>query len=794
MVDIDILEKKGISAEKLASVFSLDNQNRFKFHDEDATRNGKLARLRNRIRSRIVGGRDFNMENYYLYQALDAAWDTPLRQISPSLLMSMMDKHVSSEVMVDQLSSWGFDISEVMHEVPDPKSPGKTIKQVNIPAFFRTYVPLVRAYVTIRWAKMMNDRRQVPFYKYEPAISDDISMLRAETVTARIETMSRQYGYFDVVKQSVFRMLHYAEQFVFPVEAWHSEYQLHGKDSPFEGVNAEGEKDYKKVCVKEGVRFHQPHPSRTFYDRSHFPSTFNSDTGCSFAGYWRVMRYAELRGQPNFFNIDKISIGNANWTTTGKARAYFDNVYKCALDFPGLQSAGDGVSKFDSQSHIASDVYASHMDDKSILVTEYFEKLVPSEFGIGDYDYPVWFRFVVASDDTIIYIEPLPYAPVVYYGYDAAEGRTLQSSMTLEVLPFQDHYGNLLSQYLLTVKQNLFNFAMVDTDLLEEKQIDAIEKSSWRFWTGFNLFRFSSTKRKKMKNENDKVIEPYKFPYADTQGVLSAMQVVLDTVERLLVMSSQELAQAASHEQTREEVRNTAQASSSRLDFSTIPVDIAADATKRILYQGLMAYGDDKFWVHVPMDRKMGKEELEKAGFTIRHYDERTRKAKLDVKKSAIAYETFVANREGNDRINEGQLAKAQVEFLNFCSSNPILVQSLGPEQTVKIANQIAKGFGFPRDFKLVNKGPDTTPQDQQAEVQQFIQQAMEALKGEVQQAMQVLADKNMEQDQGLQQQAQAMQAIEDAVKQLAEAMQAAPQLEPPTALDNVPPSAMPMA
>lgn len=510
------------------------------------------------------------------------------------------------------------------------------------------------------------------------------------------------------------------------------------------------------------------------------------------------MKYGELRAQPNYFNIDQISVGNANWTNTGKARAYFDNVYRCTLDMPGMQSAAgrDGVSRYDSESHIATNFYGRHMDDKSILVTEYFEKLIPSEFGLGEYDYPVWFRFVIAADDTIIWCEPLPYAPVVYYGYDAAEGRTLQSSLTLEVLPFQDHYGNLLSQYLLTCKQNLFNFSMVDTDLLDEKQILAIEKSSWRFWSGFNLFRFSSTKRKKMKNETDKVIEPYKFPYCSTQDTLQAMKVVLDTIERLLVMSSQELAQAASHEQTREEVRNTAMASSSRLEFSSIPVDIAADATKRILYQGLMAYGDEQFWVQVPMDRPLGKDELEKEGFTLRHYDPRTRKATLDVNKSAIGYETFAANREGNDRVDDAKLAASMMEFLNVITANPMLAQSLGPEQAVKVANQIAKMVGFPRGFKLVNKGPDTTPEDQQAQMQQVtqqaIQQAMDGLKQEVQQGMKILADKNMDQDKAQQTTDGVIQQIMQAVQKLATAGGAdMPQSEPPTALDSVPPSTM---
>ncbi len=772
MVDLDVLKKVGIDYDSLKVLFKIGKKGEYEVKDD--TKRGKIHKLKELIRSRVQDGRDWNLTNHRVYKALDDAWDTPLRQTTPTMLMNLIESSASEEAKMDTLKSWGISPEEVMVQYEDPKTPGKMLKKVSIPAFFRVYVPLVRAYVTIRWAKIMNDRRLVPFYKYEPAISDKINRTRCEVITQRIEVMSKQYGYYDTVKQAVLRMLVYSEQLQFPVEPWDRVCQVFGKDSKYKGEEVKAKNDKgveevigKKVVTKEGLRYHLPHPTRTFYDRAWFPSTFNSDSGASFAGYWRIVRYREMLANKDFYNLDRISVGDTKWFENNKS--FFTNVYPCTLKFPAPLEDSQGKSKFDSESHIAGGFYQSDLGDVGAMQTELFMRLVPSEYGLGDYDYPVWFRFVIAGDDTIIYCAPLPYSPVVYYGYDSFEGRTMNASLAMEILPFQDQFSNLLSQYLLTVKQNLFNLTLVDTDVVEEDDARNMENWTQKLWSGINVVRISLKKLFK-QGAQARALYPEKLPQMDTQSISSAMSTVIEILERVLVVSSQEVGQPASHEQTREEVRNIATNTSTRQAFTASAVDVAREATKQQLYEALMAYGDLDFYAQVPADPEITEAELEKNGFTVAMTDERSKKRVLHIKdKTAIQSVSFASSRDGDDRINNLQLAQTMGTWMMNLLGNPMMAQAIGPDQAIQMANMIAKLSGFPRDFKLMNRGPDVTPEEQQQavmqDVQAFVGQAMEKITSDIQEALTPIMDVNNQQTEQItalaQQQAEISQQVE---------------------------------
>jgi hypothetical protein len=275
MLDLDILKRRGCSTESIRETFEaydLDAPLPMTAEDTQKDKHNKLCSLRNRIRTRIQAGRDWNFANYKTFHALDLAWGVPFRQMNPTLLMSLMNEQ-DERTIENKLQSWGISINDVVETVTDPKS-GKPVKRLNAPAFFRVFVPLVRAYVTIRWAKIINDRRMIPFFKYEPSFTSKKNRIRCEVLSNRIEIMSRQYGYFEVMKQACFQMLHYGVCLQFPTEEWHTETQL--------SDGAPGEKDSKEgeVITKEGIRYHMPHPARMFWDQAHRLSTFNTDPGC----------------------------------------------------------------------------------------------------------------------------------------------------------------------------------------------------------------------------------------------------------------------------------------------------------------------------------------------------------------------------------------------------------------------------------------------------------------------------------------------------------------------------------
>lgn len=764
MVDLDILKQQGVSVETLKKTFKLQKSKDDKGQHvgdlviEDGTRKPKVNRLVRRIRSRIQGGRDYNCKNYRIYQALDEAWDSPLKQITPTMLMGLLDKTQDPSAATDILKSWGVNPDDYIYDYsPDPKTPEKTIKRMHIPAFFPVRVPLAKAYTTIRWAKLVNDRMQVPHFKFEPAISNQKTRMRCEVITAAVEEMSNQYGYFDLEKQAILKMLKYGQQLSFPVEAWHTETQLVGKDSGYEEIepgdilSEPQESDLKEkpkpkeaieTVVKEGIRYHLPHPARTFYDRAWYPSTFNTDSGAAFGGYWRVMRYSDIADNEAYYNLDVIRIGDSSWYTGG--RGIFENVYRCQLRFPAM-TAGEGTGDNNSEKIIGDGFYNRELSDDGILITEYFEKLNPKQYGLGEYDHEVWFRFVIAADDTIIYCEPLAYAPIAYYGYDADESNAIQSSMMLEILPFEIQLSNLFTQYIISVFQNLYNITLVDTDMVDQNVVDDLKRATTLRMCGFNILPFSAKELEK-RQQNPRALYPERLPQVDTQSIANAMRSCFEMVERLLVMSPQEMGQAASHEQTAEESKIIATHSSSRLEFTGTAADRPREAIKRQCYEAKMAYGQDEFWAQVPADPELdgekGKKILSDLGLTWAGQDADTKRVTVKATKTAVMYQKFVANRDGANRVNEREVAVGQLNLLTVAMGNPMTMQAIGPDQAIKLINDIARSSGFPRDFKLVNMLNNKAMLQQNNEevlqqVQQMIQQLGEDVKGALQTVMQ---------------------------------------------------------
>jgi len=406
-----------------------------------------------------------------------------------------------------------------------------------------------------------------------------------------------------------------------------------------------------------------------------------------------------------------------------------------------------GSPSVDREKAIGSLYYGTDYNDQGVLITEYWERLIPKENGLGDYDCPVWFRFMVAGDGcTILYAAPVPYDPVIYYGYDADESRTKNASLSLEILPFQDHFSNMLTQIILTCKQNLANLTFIDEDQLmtgdpnqrhgARDTIDQLRNLGEKFYRFLNIFGYSSKKALKLQVGNrgiPDVVQSFNFPRGNVAEMSNVLRTILEILERVLVMSSQEIAQAASHELRVDEVRNIEQSTSSRLQFTATPVDIARDAWKRQLYIGLMQYGDEDFWVHLPSDVPLTRQQLNDLGFLAHKKEElivpkdQWRLYKVNKKHlSAMPIWSLISTRDGNDRQDNAKAAQAMALILQQSLSVPMLMQSIGPDQALEWLNRICRLAGIEKDFKFRNVAPNTSPEQQAAEKQQELQAMVE--------------------------------------------------------------------
>jgi len=768
MVDLDILKARGITPEFLRSKLS---GNPLTWNASE----GPVA-LWQRIRSRIQEGMNRNFMDYRIYHALDLAWETPFRQISPTLLGYFIEKGGSIEDEDVQKMVTDLGLTHLIDQELDPRTGIPTGKKTfNLPMFYNIFVPLVRAYVTIRWAKIMNDRRLIPFFKFDPVKATAVNRLKCGAITDRIQVMSNQYGYYDVIKQAVLKMLHYGWCFQFPKESWHHEEQWKSADEKDVAIGRAKEVGEKiKVTVKEGLRYHHPHPTRFYRDLNHGPYTYNYDTGCEFGGYWSIRRYRDIYNS-NFWNKDQISVGPNSLVVDH--RTFFATVYSaCTLDMPVLQTSkndgntllaqtGAGIGDMDREKQLAYLYYGTDHLDQGVLTTEHFEKLIPKQNGLGDYDEPVWFRFVIAGDiSTFLYAEPLPYCPILYLGYDADESRTNNASLSLEILPFQDQFSNVLTQIILTAKQNPSNITFIDEDQITAEGKSVIKNLGEKIFRSLNFVPFSGKQAVRAQNKIQEAVIPHALPKGNTAELTNVLKTILDVLERVLVMSSHEVAQAASHEQTREEVRNIAQSTSTRLLFTSTPVDIYRDAWKRQLYNGLMAYGDEDIYAHIASDIPLSRPVLEKMGFTLDGEDEahlemdRHRRIRVKKKNTAIELWEIAATRDGDDRMNDAQTAQVMAQLVQTLMANPITAQAIGSQQAIELANKIGQLAGLDRDFALRDVTPaGASPQQQQQAAQQQLQQVTQAVLSQVQKVIKPLADQATKHQQDIATLAQAI-------------------------------------
>ena len=720
MIDLNVLNKRGVTTDSLKKIFG----------GEDRDVPDEAMPLLDKIRDRIDDGLHWCIKNHKIYHALDLAWDAPFKQVSPTLANSILNKDLDEETVTNAVHDWG--LTSMLEDVEDSKG---TRKSLNIPVFFNVFVPIVRSYVTIRWARMYNDRRQYPLFKYEMGKHTTVNKLREEIITDRVQAITNSYGYNEVLKQSIFQMLHYGWCMQFPQEEWHSEKQV--------SINSNGEEEER--YVREGIRYHMPHPSRTFFDQAHRPTTFNTDSGCTFAGYWRIMRYGDIRTNKMFWNTDKINYGKTT-DLLQSAKTYLELVSPCTMEFP---STSKGVGLLDREKELDR-YYSKAEDDKAVLVTEYFEKIIPSEYGLGDYDYPVWFRFCLANDDTILHAAPIPYCPVVYYAYDPDEGRSLNASLSMEIVPFQDQIGNLLTQYLLSVKQNLANITFVDTDQVSGDVISRLQNWGEKLFRTLNFLPFSSRQQKFAQTDVREAFNSVRFTSLDTNGIVGAMRQVIDMLERLLVISAQEIAQVASHEQTAEEVRTIASTTTTRLAFTATGVDDAMNAWKEQLYKGLMAYGEDE--VYATINSQNTVDALNELGFTVTEKDDdRSGSVRVKGQKTALDLETIGSYRDALDRVSDGAMANALSQLYQVIIGDQEVRQSIGVDQVLDVINQMGQMMGLPKDFKL-QKISDSGSPEQQEQMVQIAEQIKASIMEEVGGAIQPLSENTQQNPQAISQ------------------------------------------
>lgn len=713
MITKDIVQKLKLAPANLKAKFTAKKQS------------DGITALLNLIQSRIKAGRSENLADFRMWWAMDTAYDVAHRQTTYSMLGTFMDKVYRNDMSSEQVKRAAADYG-VTQFIREDVRDGKKCATVDLPVFFKIHIPLVRAYTNIRWAKLFADRNTFPLLKFEPIKSTAENRARCEIITDIIETMGQQMGYRPTLKQWIFNALHYGTAIMFPCEDWYVE-----KEPVFDVKDG----DITLRVKKQGLRYNIPHPSRVFYDQTFRVGTINFDSGCRFAGYWRIAPFSEVSGNPVYWNTDRVSVSSHDLIQQNPI--FFETVYPCTLRFPDVDGTGSrsGAGALDRESHAT--YYTTEMDDRAVVLTDLFMKLKPKDYDLGDVDAPLWFRFLVANDCDVIYAAPICYTPPLYIGYDAHEERRRNSSLTQEITPFQDHMSNLLSQQILTAKQNLLRVVFANQDLVPQQYLKQILNHGEDLYRELLVIPYSSRKTVMQQNDIKSAFTNIQFPMVSTVELMSAFRLLLDTLERVLVYSAQEVGSVAAHEQTAEETRVIQGSVNNRVSLTDSFVDDGVYAWKRQLYDGLMAYGDKQIYSQVNPVPPITPEVLEQLGFT---FDKPgvpgQTKTQIKGPLNALAMEGFVSGREGENRINNPEIAAAMSQFMQIMMSNQMTAMAIGPEQAIEIFNLVARIAGLPRDFKMHVANPDlikklmggAPAEEQQAQMQQMFEKLTEEI------------------------------------------------------------------
>lgn len=703
-----------------------------KFTEEPRT--PEITELIDLIDSRIRDGMDHCQVNARVYRAIDEIMSRPLRQTTYELAQHLIDHKDSLQDIESVAREWG--LTHMLTQAVDPRTGtpievnGRPVMGLDLPVFHDIYVPLSLAYTKSRWATMFNAIDQEPLYNYSPAIPSDREKVKCGVVTGVVRGISAQMGYRSDERQSILQMLTYGTCYNFPEEPWYQE----------KVVLPNGEKQ----IVKSGVRFAIPHPGRTFIDLSCRTSCINSDTGVTFGGWWDAYRWGAIMDNPGYWldpDGTKVSTDGGRIIRGGAYKIY-ETLYPCNVKFPiELTSVGQTDNRTD-----ASFTFTRGTRDQGVVLCKSFHKLIPSQYKLFDYSEPVWFQATTLFSRDVIKFEPLCYRPIVGYFYDKDDHRNIGSSLPLEIAPFEDKIGNLLKQFLLTLKRNLNNVVFFNKDGLTEETIAKIENLSGRSYQQVNFVPISLSRLQDRGVDPRSLLMPVNLPMGPTGETLTGIKMVLDIVDRLNGFSSAEVGSTTPHEITATEDTTIKSYVTERRRFTLGFHDDGMEAKKRMIYDAVMNYGEDKVFSQIAVDQlgisnEAAKVVLQQLGFVVE--SEWNQGGSLGVvgPRSSLMVEEFSSGRDGINRASDTQMAKQMLQVFQSIFSNPAIAQAAGVQTMISWFNNIAIYAGLPTSMRLKfdpsqAQGGQPNPEQMMQAVQQMVQQMTTQQMGQLAQAV----------------------------------------------------------
>lgn len=653
-----------------------------------------------RISNRLNADITFSLKNFQFYSAVDLAWEPP--PIAPALYPMLLyaQGKLNLAACATQLNSLGC--ADQFCE----RNEKKEVIGINLPKFCEVSINLVRSIITRRLAAQSNRYSDLyPYFKFESRGTSQVGKLRADIMSQRSDIMADQFGYEAHDEQVDRDMMMYGHQLDFIRCAWERELQWVQQPKPDEDQSKEIK--YEAAVVREGLSWINPHPTRVFYDNAHPMSSINDDNGCEYIGFWDVLRFKDVAKNPKYWNRKNVGYNSEYASLFTNYTNYFSQYY-CTVTPPTGNNTTDLTSQNDRKNWVG--VYAGDEDDSSIVVANYFEKIIPKEWGIGNYPYPVWVRFVVAGWETVMYAEFLPSTPAAYAGFNQKDDRRLNLGIGHELLTYQDHMSNLTTALLMALKGDNIKILVIDIDHLKPEQVQQIRKDAKgeSLYTETKILEVSRAKLEEMGLKIDDIIKLVETKSSEQiTKIVMAMGNMLQMVERLAALSPQEQGQPAPREISATETNLIAGTTESVYNFISNAIDRFRNAKKRIIYESYVNFGEQNF--RVPVMSRYPRKVITEAGFEIK--DEESTGNSMDPSmelvrgtvlgsKRKLIHDYIFTSRDGAERTSNAQGAQYITEVLKSVLPIPAVQEQMTKTQLFDLLNELFR-MGGNYDLKL---------------------------------------------------------------------------------------------
>lgn len=720
---------------------------------------GKAAfkkRTENRIRARVLAGIGENLRNSRAMMAVDLAADgLPIQKETVPLMLWACGKINVQNLHASLKQELGEGGCSRFFEKTDQDD----VLKVNSVRISETPVDLVKSYLTRRHAAMdaLWDNLW-PLFKYDPRGVDDVTELRADALTQRVDMMAEDYNYRHFWSQCRRQMLLYGFSMAFVRSAWDKQTGWRMKPNNT-GADPKQVEDIESYTAREGVDFVNPHPSRIFYDIASPLANINTDTGPRYVGYWDIVPFGDLVDpSANFFNLKETFTTNGWIDLTTKYAAFFGYYFNpTVMKFPDL---GDGaeISALANDRNARVGKYSTEAKDVGCLLTQYFEKINPKQEGICAYDCDVWMRLTVAGDCTVIGGEFLPSGPGCYGAVNWNDGRAANQSMGMQLLSYQDQASNIVTQMIQQLRMSMQQLVLIDEDSLSADTVKELKKSAQNkdWWIDPKIFIYSATKLKDIgildPRQAFAIVQPQLSQALD--GGLKMLSQLLNLADRLLILSPNELGQPNPREVSAREVQEVSTSVQSIYSFINQGPREQIATAKRVIYESLIGCATQSFTV--PALKRYTRAVVEAAGFKVSgNVKPKTGKDGLPVAPEDdvlpiqvpvmgnlrdLVYNYYFDSRDGAERAVSAQGAQVVQQLLGNMLKVPGVAQKMGWNDIAGGLNVVLRMSGAPWNFQFQttvggdDTMPDSNPQDPQTA------QGLQAISQQVQKIEMILA------------------------------------------------------